>query len=427
MLEKRYVLFGLATRRYLRRRAWRYFRKLGRTNPERYRAAAVAYLKLYTDNDVDSDIHLLDNWGLIHTLFFDSPALIRPARGWELAEGKTLAHLKPAPRFPAVWQAAPDLTWDLLMGGNCRTVRQWAAQMLRTYHPRWLSQLSAMALLATIDHTDSDVRALGFDLLEKHSDLTTVPLEAWLARLDGDDLDRLQRLSALLARRLDQARVALGDTVKLALHRSLPVAKLGLTLLQGRAEFGENDIGVLLQLTQAECESLRSEIAQWLRDRLKNLGPARAEWLMDFLDSKHAYVRAVGWMWLRETPLKNDPAIWHKLLESPYDDIKVLLIADLTEHCRGADLDTVGLLWASVLLNLYGRGRHKPGVVAQIVARLTEHPEEREKLLPLLAIAVRSLRGPEFRVGLSGVVGLFEQNADLRPAIAKQFPELVVS
>lgn len=426
-LEKRFILFSTPTRRYLRRRAWRYFRKLGKTNPERYRAAALAYLKLYTDSDVDSDIHLLDNWGLIHTLFFDCPALVRPARGWELAEGKTLADLTPAPRFPAVWLASPQSIWDLLMDGNCRTVRQWAARMLRSHHSQWLSKLSVAALLATIDHADTDVQALGFELLEKHTDLATVPVDAWLTRLDGDDLDRLQRLSALLARQLDPARVSLADTVKLALHRSLPIAKLGLTLLQGRAEFGQNDIGLLLQLTQAECESLRAEIAQWLRDRLKSLGPAQADWVMEFLDSKYAYVRAVGWMWLRETPLRNDPAIWHKLLESPYDDIKGFVIADLTEHCRGADLDTVNLLWASVLLNLHGGGRHKPGVVSQIVERLTEHPDEREKLLPLLAIAVRSLRGPEFRAGLTGVVGLFERNAELRPAIAKQFPELVVS
>jgi hypothetical protein len=41
-----------------------------------------------------------------------------------------------------------------------------------------------------------------------------------------------------------------------------------------------------------------------------------------------------------------------------------------------------------------------------------------------LAVAVRSLRGPEFRAGLAGVVGLAETKAELVPAIRRQFPEL---
>src|SRR5207244_3013234 len=115
-------------------------------------------------------------------------------------------------------------------------------------------------------------------------------------------------------------------------------------------------------------------------------GSPRAEWLLEFLDSKHAGVRALGWTWLQETPLRDEPAIWHKLLESPYDDIKGPLVAELTERLSGADFDTVRLLWASVLLNLHRGGRHKPGVVSQVVTRLADHPNESERLLPLLAV-----------------------------------------
>jgi len=84
-------------------------------------------------------------------------------------------------------------------------------------------------------------------------------------------------------------------------------------------------------------------------------------------------------------------------------------------------MDAVRLLWATVLLNIQRRRTAQPGVVAQVVSRLASHPEESDQLLRLLAIAVRSLRGPEFRAGLAGVVSLFEQQTDLRPAIAKQF------
>jgi hypothetical protein len=37
---------------------------------------------------------------------------------------------------------------------------------------------------------------------------------------------------------------------------------------------------------------------------------------------------------------------------------------------------------------------------------------------------VRSLRGPEFRAGLAGVVSLGESKPDLLPLIRQKFPEL---
>ena len=425
--ERRFILFSVPTRRYLRRRAWRYFRKLAKTEPQRYRAAAVAYLKRYTDSDINSDIHLLDNWGLVHTLFGDSPALVRPAKGWEFAQGCSLAGLAPAPRFAAVWVDAPEALFELLTQANSRTVRQWAAWLLRAHQPDWLARRPVEALLALVDHADPDLAAFGFELLERHPDLAAVPVEAWLARLGGDDLERLQRLAALLARRLDPRRVALADVVRLTTYRSLPVARLGLTLVRGRGPIAESDIPAVLQLTQAECAALRPEAAGWLRETLMGFGPPRAEWLLEFLDSKHADVRALGWQWLQDTPFKQEPSIWHKLLESPYDDIRGPLVAELAIRVRGADRDTIRLLWASVLLNIHRGARYKPGVVAQVIARLAAHPDEADQLLPLLAVAVRSLRGPEFRAGLTGVVSLLEHHPDLRPAIQKQFPELVAN
>jgi hypothetical protein len=421
---KRFILFSIPTRRYLRRRAWRYFRKIGKTNPERYRAAAVKYLKRYTDGDVDSDIHLLDNWGLVHTLFYHSPALIKPARGWDFAEGRSLAYLTPAPRFPDVWQASPASLFELLIEAPCRTVRQWAARLLAADHADWLARQPIASILKLIDHADPDVSLLGFQLLDRRDDLETIPVESWLKRLESDDLDRLEQLTAFLGRRLDPARVALSDAVRMASHRSLPVARLGLTMLRGGRSFSESDLPILLSLTQAECQTLRLELAHWLHESLLRIGATRAEWLLEFLDSKHAEIRSVGWNCFQESPLRDEPAIWQKLLESPYDDIRSLLVADLAERVKDASRDLVQFLWASVLLNIHRGSRYKPGIVSQVASRLAEHPDEADRLLPLLAIAVRSLRGPEFRAGLAGVVSLFEERSDLRPVIARQFPEL---
>jgi hypothetical protein len=113
-------------------------------------------------------------------------------------------------------------------------------------------------------------------------------------------------------------------------------------------------------------------------------------------------------------------------MESPYDDVKLPLATQLNKRLNDTFGDAVRLLWASVLLNIHRGGRYRPGVVAQVVARLERHPEESNQLLPLLAVAVRSLRGPEFRAGLCGIVTLHERCPDLRYFITRQFPELTL-
>ena len=62
--------------------------------------------------------------------------------------------------------------------------------------------------------------------------------------------------------------------------------------------------------------------------------------------------------------------LWRRLLESPYDDVRLNLVADLenrvaqgrhvsAEHAVLSQ-ELVQLLWASVLLNIHRGGRAKP-------------------------------------------------------------------
>ena len=71
-------------------------------------------------------------------------------------------------------------------------------------------------------------------------------------------------------RRLDPERVATPDMIRLASHRSKPVADLGLALLKRRT-FTESDATSLLALTQADCETARPELIRWLRDTLTGI------------------------------------------------------------------------------------------------------------------------------------------------------------
>src|SRR5262249_5650899 len=58
--------FSRSTRRYLARRAFRYFRRIGRTDVARYGAAMRRVLPLYRDEALSTPEKLLDAWGLMH-------------------------------------------------------------------------------------------------------------------------------------------------------------------------------------------------------------------------------------------------------------------------------------------------------------------------------------------------------------------------
>jgi hypothetical protein len=435
---ERQRLFTPRTRRYLRRRAWRYFRKLGREHPQRYVPALLAALKRYEDADVADEIALLDNWGLIHALFHHSPALVAPAKGWQLAPGRTLAELAPAPIYEELWRTKPVRLFDLVRSARCRTVRQWAIHMLRRDHAAVLAGLPLEELFALLGHEDAEVVAFGVELLRSAPGVEDLPAERWLKLLETDDPQRLQVLCELMEARLQPERVMLAEAVRLACARPLPVARLGFGLLKGKRPQAAEEHAVLGGLCDAACDALRLEMVRWLRGMYESAPEFQKSWVLDFFDSKHADVRAEGWRWLTErAELRDDLAVWLKLLESPYDDVKLLLVADLearvaaggvsAEPVERADPDLIRFLWASVLLNIHRGGRSKPMVIRQVTERLRRHPDEAKDLLPMLGVALRSLRGPEFRGGLAAVVQLLERRPDLEPAVRAAFPELQMS
>ena len=128
--------------------------------------------------------------------------------------------------------------------------------------------------------------------------------------------------------------------------------------------------------------------------------------------------------------------LWQRLLESPYDDVRLALVTELDammsranpasilELSRALDPERLRLLWASVLLNVRRGGRVKPGVVQQVAQRLAGRPEEAEQLLPLLGLALRSVRAPERRAALAAVVRLVEDRPEAAPIVRKALPEL---
>ncbi len=83
-------LFTHRTRAYLRRRAWRYFRRLGYQHPDRYVPAIVRALLQYQDADLAQGENILDTWGLVHACFHGHAALEFTSSQIRLKEGRSI-------------------------------------------------------------------------------------------------------------------------------------------------------------------------------------------------------------------------------------------------------------------------------------------------------------------------------------------------
>ncbi len=385
-------LFTVHTRYYLRRRTWRYFRTLGTQHPDRYIPAAVAALALYRDDDVADGVELLDNWGLIHILFHECPALVAKANGWTLARGHALAELAPAPAYLNLWQASSAPLVDLLIRAHCRPVRQWTIQMLRRHHPNALAQLPLPRLLAMLSHDDAELAALAAAGLRQSPAVASLTVEQWLGLIDSANPQALDILCELMFARIDPAAVTLEGALRLAASRPVPVARLGLAWLQSKQPATADECRAVLALAEAQAAPVRPELARWARTVLSAHPEFQTAWVLEFLDSRHADVRAEGWAWFQAEPrAREEVLLWQRLLESPYDDLRLRLITvleDIVHRGEAAQVDLgrldaglVRFLWASVLLNVHRGNRAKPLVVRQMVRRLERHPEEAARLL----------------------------------------------
>lgn len=431
----RFRLFSVATRKYLRRRAWRYFRRLGRQHPERYVSAVAEALRLYEDADVTTGLALIDNWGLMHVLFHFSPVLVARPDGWVVAEGHDLNELAPAPIHNRLWQASPRVLLDLLAQARCRPVRRWAGAMIERDLPGTASAANLEELLGLLAHEDADVAALAAQLLPHAQGLETLAPENWLDLAETCHPAGVEVLSELIDRYVEPRQVTIAGAVRLARLRPLPLARLGLKWLQTKAPQTAEDCQALLTLVDAQAEPVRPELLAWLRGVPTGFPAFLAEWVLEMLDSRHADARAEGLAWFQDDPrVRDDPAVWQRLLESPYDDVRLALVGYLEARFAGrtpAELDALTLdadqlraLWAAVLLNIYRGGRSKPLVVRQLTRRLEARPQDAARLLPLLGVAMRSIRGPEWRAGLAAVIRLAERQADCAPLVRLAFPEL---
>jgi hypothetical protein len=426
-------LFSYATREYLRRRAWRYFRRMGFQNPLEYPPAVAAALALYVDDDVARGENILDSWSLMHIAFRRSPMLQFTGKRVELVDGRSLGELTAAPQFEELWQKQESAATllKLLLQAQARLVRVWAMQLLKRLHAVTLQAITAEQLLSLLDHADEEVQQFGAGCLESLEGVSHWPVATWLRLLETRSVTALATICETMKQRVDPARLSIEQCVELARARATPAARLGLSWLSGRKVGAAQERALIMRLAEVQCEAVGAEAAQYALSILGSAGSYRTDDVIPFFDSLNPQVRQGARQWVTgQSPAYDDEALWSRLLETPHDDMRLWLVAELNKRSRAAagpaalarqDLAPV---WMTVLLNVHRGGRAKLTALRQISQAIARHPEQADRLVPVLAVAIRSVRPPEARAGLSAILSAVSARPELEASLARCLPEL---
>lgn len=412
--------FGRYTRDYLRRRTWRHLRRLGFRELDAFRSAALVALRRYLDQDIGDGKSLLRRWGLVHILFHESPHLIARQSGWRIGPDRALSILKPAPAFPKAWEGASADLLDLVAVAPARTVRWWAMEMLKA-SPAMLTSAPAEAVARMLLHADEEVRTFAASLLATCSGLSALPIATWLRLLEVQDTTVLEAVCTAMQKSVSAAVLSPSQRIELASAPSPSVARLGIRFLR---EAPVADRAALLALADVRAAGVGGDAVALLREQLGD------EALQPCLDSARKEVRSAALAWLDDSPLRDDPATWARLLESPHDDVRLPLVRMLEDRLAGRALPSAlrgeDLLaaWAAVLLGIHRGSREKLASLRHLVRHVEADDSRAGAALPLLAIALRSVRAPERRAGLAAVVRIRASRPDLADPIARAFPEL---
>jgi hypothetical protein len=421
-------IFTHRTRYYLRRRAWRYFRVLGYRSKEEYRSAIAEALSRYVDEELAHGENILDSWCLLNICYRESPVLVFTPDRVELAAGKTLNDLTAAPKFPDTWRESPaaEVLWKLLTSAQARLVRVWTMQMLREHHEEFLKALSPEKLIPLFDSSDEEIQQFAAKALENAPGIEKLSMATWMRLLSTRDAGAQAMICQIMAKYVTPERVEISQAVSMANALAAPVARLGMTFLKSKRIATADDRAALSELANARAEAIAPETTAFALGIIGSREFYDVALVSRFFDALLPATRKAAWAWLNETSAGyNDPALWARLLETPYEDVRLTLVKvlELRKKIPGASADVLVPVWASVLLGIQRGGRQKISALHQISRALVEHADDAEKLLPIMAVAIRSVRPAEARVGLAAVVQTIEANPAITEKVLAALPE----
>ena len=423
-------LFRHRTRNFLRRRVWRYFRWLSYKNPAEYLVAISRALCIYTDAEFKLGENIIDNWSLMHACYSHSDALKFTAAHTNLAPGQSLATLSAAPYRAEIWQTADGATHLIHLIGKAHSslVRVWAMELLRRDHQQAISQIDMKILVSLLKHTDARVQEFASQLFRDHQGLASMTVSAWLEVLEQSDRSLLPVICEAMTKHVASARLENAQLLLLATAEPVPVAALGLRMLQERHQQRPLTPTEIVQLSRAQCVATAGELTTWALKQLSSTENYTVDSVVEFFDSLLEPMRAAAVTWLEDASSRghDDAVLWSRLIETPFDDVRLRLVDSLQRRTTqlNTDVNSLNHLWCSVLLGVHRGGRAKLKAMQQIQAAILRDSRQAAKLLPVLSVAARSLRAPERRGAIAALASLKTANPELEAAIRSYLPEL---
>lgn len=416
--------FSWVTRRYLQRRALRYLLRLHRREPQRFQRVLFDTLALYDDMHLERPGQLINAWSLVHLLYRGSGLLHWRSRSIGLKGGHKLEELRPAPLFPEVYEGALDELLELALRSRALVVRRFAIDRLRESNAAALAGLDITRLEPLLRSPHPELQIFAAELLQTATGLERLSVEKWLELVDTDlDAQALPFFCEQMERCVSPSRLSLEQCVALARARPAPVARLGLEWAQTKRIDGEAELKTALLITEARCPAIREPAAAWLAEQVDRLGSP--EQLRDVIDARHREFREAALPLLAEQERFRDATLlWAALAESPYAEVRAFLISHLEARASLLDPESVVHVWHATLVDVRRGSRAKRRALKQLAERIIAEPQRAEELLPLLALALRSVRGAEVRAALGAIGRAAYEEPTLREAIERHIPEL---
>ena len=420
--------FSRVTRQYLARRAYRYFRRIAHRDAARYVRCMLVALPLYRDDELQTAAQLLDAWGLMQALYGDSKALVRDGRGMRLEADSGLADLAPAPRWPEAWKLDEHFVVmvAILATAQSRTVRGWIARWLRLHFAASLAKLPFAMIKRLMNSPHDEVQILGGELFAKLSGLEALPISDWLELLAIENIDVVTVVASVVEKHVTPARLTLEQCIALACAKTAPVARLGLAWAKAKKVASEDDLRVIARITRAGVATVRSEGTAWATSIVTSHPAATPAHLRDLVDAPFADAREHALAAVAAKPELSPPTLWFALTESPYPDVRDVVIDNAKKWRDAAPPKTLTHVWSSAMLAVNRGSSAKRRVPRQIAERIASHPGEAAALLPILSVALRSVRPAERAVALGALARAVQANPALRALAAQMLPELEI-
>lgn len=428
-------LFKHKTRYYLRRRVWRYFRWMAFKRPDDYCKAITKALSAYRDEDLAQAEDLFDSWSLMRACYGDGKQVEHSTAHHWLAEGVSMGDLRPAPFKSKLWNTEMcfQLLMRLLAEAQSRFVRLWTIQHIEAVFAERMAILGFAGLIPLLSHVDEEVSAFAAKHLQNSPHLEKLPLDDWLKMLQSPHHATLSFICDAMQKHVRADRLSLAECIRLACAPQVPISQLGVTWLKSRTLSTPDDRSLLTKCGQTQCAATAAELAAWALSHFTSPANYNREVLTSLLDCQHKEARAVAMEWLTapDSPAAGDSATWARLVETPYDDIRLPLLAALERKTAGeangqagVSIDAIAPVWSTVLLGVHRGGRAKLKAISQLKHALLKSPNRLPQLLPVLRAAARSVRKPESAAALSAICELAVELPETAKTIFAELPEI---